>query len=182
MRRGVLVMFFFLFFAVSLANSQAPARNGSPQFEQYPISESWFGTAAPIKLKTHSDRLFRTQFRNAAKEPPNFAGHFRLTMWGCGTQCIEGGIVDLSTGQLLQIPYSEQPHSGWPTGEEKWVVCYSAFGEHEAVETRRDSRLLIVRCADVIKKDGGSYEHTFYFVFERNRFRKLGDEVGERVF
>ena len=117
------------------------------------------------------------------KEPPNFAGHFRITLWGCGTMCLEGGIVDLTTGGLLQIPYSQGPHGGWPKREQKWVVCYSAFGEHEKeVETRRDSRLLIVRCADVIGKDGSNYEHTFYFVLENNEFRKLGDTVGERVF
>jgi hypothetical protein len=98
---------------------------------------------------------------------------------------VEAGIVDLSTGDLLQIPYSEKPHpmSGWPRGEEKWVVCYSAFGENKTVETRRESRLLIVRCGDAASKDDdGSYEHTSYFVFEKKRFRRVGDEVGERVF
>jgi hypothetical protein len=101
---------------------------------------------------------------------------------------VEAGIVDLSTGNLLQMPYSEKPHpiSGWPRGEEKWMVCWSAFRESETsdtIEMRRDSRLLIVRCADAGgKDDDGAHEHTTYFVLEKNRFRKVGDEVGERVF
>ena len=178
MRLGVLIVFLF---ATSLAFSQAPDRKGSPQFEQYPINRNWSGAAAPIKFKTYSDRLFRTQFRDAAKEPPNFARHFRVTSWGCGTQCVEAGIVDLLTGNLLRIPYSQQPHSGWPLGEEKWLVCYSAFPVDETIRTRRDSRLLIVQCADV-KGSDGICEHTSYFVFEKNRFRKVGDEVGDCGF
>jgi hypothetical protein len=69
--------------------SQAPDRKGSPQFEQYPINRNWSGAAAPIRFKTYSDRLFRTQFRDEAKEPPNFAGHFRVTSWGCGLPNVE---------------------------------------------------------------------------------------------
>lgn len=180
MRFSLLVI--ALLFEASMANGKTHVRNDSPQFAQYQVSENWSGTAAPIKLSTHSDRLFRTQFTNAAKQPPNFAGHFRAATWGCGTQCVKGGVVDLATGRLLQIPYSQRPRGSQPAGEEKRMVCYSAFGGRKTVETRRDSRMLIVRCADVIGKDGGNFEHTFYFVFEKNRFRKLGDKVGDRVF
>jgi len=53
-----------------------------------------------LSFKRRSDREFRTQFINASKEPPNFAGHYRVAT-GLGTDCLEGGIVDLSTGQLM---------------------------------------------------------------------------------
>ena len=31
-------------------------------------------------------------------QPPNFAGHYVLATWGCGTQCTQVAIVDLKTG------------------------------------------------------------------------------------
>lgn len=175
MRLGGLIVFLF---AASLAFSQATPK-GSPQFEEYPVNERWAGTPSPIKFKTYSDRLFRTQFKNAAKEPPDFAGHYRVASWGCGTNCVEAGIVDLSTGNLLRIPYSERHNSGWPIGEEKWLVCYSAFPVGDTIQTRRDSRLLVIQCADVFDRGNGDCEHKFHFVFEKNRFRKVGDEVGD---
>jgi hypothetical protein len=39
--------------------------------------------------------------RNAAKESVNFAGHYVLTTWGCGTNCSESGIIDARTGKVF---------------------------------------------------------------------------------
>lgn len=86
------------------------------RFEDYAAHEKWDGTAPLVKFQTRSDREFRTQFVNASKEPPNFAGHYRVVTWGCGTDCLEGGIVDLSNGQLLSLPHSKD----WPG---KWACA-----------------------------------------------------------
>jgi hypothetical protein len=56
-----------------------------PRFEDLPVSENWNESAAPLKLKTRSERMFRTELLKAAKELPNFAGHYRITFWGCGS-------------------------------------------------------------------------------------------------
>ena len=34
--------------------------------------------------------MFRTQLINAAKEPPDFAGHYRFALWGCGSIAAPG--------------------------------------------------------------------------------------------
>ncbi len=34
----------------------------------------------------------------------NFAGHYNLARWGCGTSCINGVITDLITGRVYDIP------------------------------------------------------------------------------
>jgi hypothetical protein len=74
---------------------------------------------------------------------------------------------------------------------EKWSFCQSAFrwseddpdlDWHHAVETRANSRLIAMHCADVIGRDGGNYAHTTFFVLEGNSFRKIADLTGERVF
>jgi hypothetical protein len=149
-----------------------------PRFEDYAVQEKWGGTAASVRFQTPSDREFRTQFINASKDPPNFAGHYRVATWGCGTDCLQGGIVDLSTGQLLPLPHSKN----WPG---KWDLCGSVTGGEwdQAVQTLPASRLLIVNCSDAYGRDGGTYLRTSYFVFENGKFRKIAEHIGqERVF
>jgi hypothetical protein len=65
-----------------------------PKFEDFPVAESWHGSSAPVKLTSPSERMFRTQLGEAAKKPPDFAGHYRFTDWGCGTRCSAGGSAD----------------------------------------------------------------------------------------
>jgi hypothetical protein len=90
--------------------------------------------------------------------------------------------VDLATGELITLPYPKLENR-W----EKWSFCGSAWNwsEYESardIETRADSGLIILHCADVSKADGGMYPHTFYFVFGKGKFRKIVDQVGtERV-
>jgi hypothetical protein len=128
--------------------------------------------------------MFRTNFKEASRQPPNFAGHFRVTTWGCGTACLDGGIVDLSTGRLLPLPYPV-----WQAGDTGWnkwgLYGFVSGGNFEdAAQTRPDSCLLIVNCADADGADeGGTYLHTAYYVFAKGRFRKIADQVGtERVY
>ena len=48
-----------------------------------------------VNLASHKNaRMFRTNLRNAAKEGVNFAGHFVLVGWGCGTNCSVLAIID----------------------------------------------------------------------------------------
>jgi hypothetical protein len=52
------------------------------------------------KLVSERARQFRTQLTSAAAEGPNFAGHFRVATWGCGTCCVDFGIIDLKSGDV----------------------------------------------------------------------------------
>jgi hypothetical protein len=73
----------------------------TPTFAQYGVSVRT-ARAKPPNLKSHKDaRLFRTNLRNAAKNGINFAGHYALTYWGCGSSCGVGAIVDLHDGTVF---------------------------------------------------------------------------------
>src|ERR1022692_1686644 len=48
-----------------------------PRFDDFPAAENWDHQPGSLKLTTASERMFRTNLRNAAKEAPNFAGHYR---------------------------------------------------------------------------------------------------------
>jgi hypothetical protein len=45
--------------------------------------------------------MYRTRLRDGAKKGPNFADHFTLVAWGCGSSCQEWAIVDARTGQVF---------------------------------------------------------------------------------
>jgi hypothetical protein len=80
--------------------SLADLPKGAPRFEDYaaPVEK----IARTPRVDFHGDgtaRLFRTQLRDAAKGGVNFAGHYALGQWGCGTGCLNWGVVDLESGR-----------------------------------------------------------------------------------
>jgi hypothetical protein len=143
--------------------------NHPPRFEDFPVAEKWNQERASLKLSTGSERMFRTQLTNAAKEPPNFGGHYRITYWGCGSVCSAGALVDLHTGDAFPLPLAKPNGTGW----EKWIMCTASF-EGTGDEFHIDSRLMIVRCgmnfSESLKKN---VPDLYYFVWENNRFRQL---------
>ena len=75
-------------------------------------------------LATPEQRLYRTRIRNGVsigsdvwtgnldnqvgRKGPNFAGHFFVIRWGCGSQCVMMATVDAETGQVFEPPLSEK--------------------------------------------------------------------------
>lgn len=99
------------------------ARQPVPRFEDYPATESFSGTPAPVELRSQPwAREFRTALRAGAAAGPDFAGAYTIALWGCGTQCQSWAIVDARTGRVYGNP----------------------FDSELGVEYRRDSRLLVV--------------------------------------
>jgi hypothetical protein len=59
------------------------------------------GKHSPINWKSNpSTRRFRTSIKDGVKRGVNFAGHYCIVEWGCGTQCQSWIIVDLLTGNI----------------------------------------------------------------------------------
>ena len=79
--KAVLVVLLQLFGSAQVpSGSRTPNYDAKhpPRFEDFPVAEKWTPPAVPIKLMTPSERMFRTSLTNASKEPPTFAGHFRV--------------------------------------------------------------------------------------------------------
>ena len=77
------------------------AQSTTPTFTQYAAKVE---NIKPVKvnLKSHKNaNMFRTNLRNAAKEGVNFAGHYILTTWGCGTNCSQSAIIDARNGKVF---------------------------------------------------------------------------------
>ena len=59
--------------------------------------------AGHAKLDLSSDpmaREYRTVIRSQMRLGPNFAGHYRVVVWGCGSSCAMFAAVDLNSGRV----------------------------------------------------------------------------------
>ncbi len=105
----------------------------APSFADYPaVPESTKQQpAARPSLTTAKSRLFRTAIRQDFAEKANFAGHYRVTTWGCGTDCRDFAIADKNTGSVYTMP-----------GESS--VSGVMGNDDDRISFRPDSRLFVV--------------------------------------
>ena len=139
-----------------------------------------------VNLRSHPNaRLYRTNLRNAAKERVNFAGHFILTTWGCGTNCTESAMIDAHTGQVFfpgefegvtqgfcELPQNAHPADSPIMSEDEYApFIYEA-----------DSRLLILNGFR-----GGDFNRTtarcgtYYFEWTGKQFKQIKFIPGKRI-
>ncbi len=94
--KNVLLTAFFWAFSLTVF-----AQSTTPTFKQY-AAKVEKAKNVRVNLKSHKDaNMFRTNLRNAAKEGVNFAGHYILTTWGCGTNCTQSAIIDARNGKVF---------------------------------------------------------------------------------
>ena len=71
-----------------------------PPFEQYPVNRMR-GTPAKADITSRPwPRRFRTMLRLQAPTGPNFAGHYTIAGWGCGSSCLQFAVIDAITGKV----------------------------------------------------------------------------------
>ena len=147
-----------------------------PGFQDYLVTNLWHGPPPALILTKPWERMFQTRLRNAANGPPNFAGHMRVVLWGCGSECIAGAVVDLENAAVLSPPLASTT-----TNSGRVSFCQSAY-EHSGVEYRVDSRLMIVKCGlNYSIRLERNIPDTYYFVLDNNRFRQILRISGEEI-
>lgn len=75
-----------------------------PDFSQYKTkpADTMKGAPKPVDLSTHKDaKTYKTRLREGAKVGPNFAGHYTVVSFGCGTQCQDNWVIDEKTGKII---------------------------------------------------------------------------------
>lgn len=74
-------------------------------FEGYVIeAEPKNLTSSKVDLSSHPRaRMFRTRLGRGAEKGANFAGHYALVSWGCGSECQGSLVVDLTSGKVLGV-------------------------------------------------------------------------------
>ena len=73
-----------------------------PSFEDYPSSHTQaLETLEHVDLSSHPDApYFKTRLTYLIGESANFAGHYVLTSWGCGSSCQQVATVDVNDGKV----------------------------------------------------------------------------------
>jgi len=185
------------FLAIIACANAAMAQTGpAPRFEDYPAAEIFTGTPANPRLVTTEERTFRTRIREGVskgagvlregrEQPgPNFAGHYIVITWACGSPCEMMAVVDARTGQIYYPPLSENnpedqrlllPSIIFPFIDDP----HHALPLHSETEFRQNSELMIVKaCPDPAK---GWTNYTHYFLWRGNRWRLLSRVRLEKI-
>lgn len=153
--------FFAIATAISISVvSACPAQDVYiPEFEEHKVKVS---KITPKKINFRGDPQpwkYRTRLREANKEGINFAGHYIIASWGCGTGCSIGAIIDAKTGEVF-FPDELAGGFGIETGHpEESLDKYGNF------EYKPESNLL------VLNGWGGEKNGVRYLLWENNQFR-----------
>lgn len=139
-------------FALGLAVvlcAHATADSKEPRFEDYPADVVTHLRPAVPMFKTGGQRQFRTAIRESLKKSVNFAGHYTIAEWGCGSGCVQMAVVDLQTGDVYDGPFGALPKA-------RISLLPDVEADQTGIFYQQDSSLFIARgCPN--EKDCGAY-------------------------
>jgi hypothetical protein len=103
-------------------------------------------------------KMYRTVIRSEMRRGVNFAGHYRVAVWGCGSSCAQFAVVNLSTGPVITAN-DIRSVSGVHLGADDFLphTDSDAWG----FRFKRNSRLLVL--VGALNEDD-SNQGAFYFV------------------
>ncbi|SPV14584.1 Uncharacterised protein [Burkholderia cenocepacia] len=137
----------------------------SPSFDRYPAPAAARAPRKPAatpRLTSKEARLYRTVIRDEFAQPANFAGHYRVAIWGCGTDCRNFAIVDKDTGATYTMPGVKS-------------ISGVMGNDDERVDFRAGSTLLIVAgCFNDACDDSYAKAARFFYEWTGSRLRPVG--------
>lgn len=142
-----------------LVGSVLAQADNLPRFEDYPARKEFTGKPAPAIIAHPRARLFRTMIKTQAQKGPNFAEHYTVATWGCGSGCRGFAIIDARTGRVYFNPKALN-------------VMTPPYLDEDTLQFRPDSRLLIVS-GTVDGLNGYQDEAKFYYEWKNNRFKLI---------
>lgn len=162
-----------LFFILLLLFSYNAFAQKTPTFKQYAVKVEK-AKAKKINFASHKRaKTFRTNLSNALKEGVNFAGHYVLASWGCGTNCGDHGIIDARTGNV----YFPEELEGIGIG-----FCEIDYENIEPVAFKPDSRLLVLsgfKGGDLSSENASC--GIYYFEWTGTKLKQLKFEKKQRT-
>jgi hypothetical protein len=146
----------------------------APSFAAYGVPIPQLAETPKLDLKNSpTARMYRTLLRQEVSKGPNYAGHYRVAVWGCGTSCANFAIVDLETGRLIELEDFYATSTVYFGLDDKAVFPDSQSGDL-AFGFRADSKLLVI-LGDL--NEDQSHEGAFYFVLEAEKLRLIHSTV-----
>jgi hypothetical protein len=150
---------------------QSDIPKDAPRFGDYPAKLYAGANALPDLRSEARSRRYRTQLRNWAEEKPNFAGHYILATWGCGTGCTEIAVIDAISGKVF---HPSGARTNYIEDVDPEVLVEVKEGERRsdfgALRYRADSRLLILFGAPNSRTENKGIS---YFVWDHDRLTRI---------
>jgi hypothetical protein len=151
--------------------------SGAPSFNAYHVPDTPLAETPKLDLKSSATaRQFRTLLRQEITKGPNFAGHYRVAVWGCGTSCADFAVVNLETGRVIELDDFYATSTVYFDIDNKKVFPASQ-SDDSAFGFRKDSRLLVI-LGDLNEDE--NREGAFYFVLEGERLRLIHSTLVKR--
>lgn len=141
----------------------ASAQTRTPRFADYPEKEVVHTTVKrlPLTKETEDDDYLLRRYDSIGEtNTANFAGRYFMAVWGCGSACVNAGIVEAATGTIIDVPFSI---SGWRRTHDNFA----------AVEFRHNSRLVVFNGA-LNEEESTMGRH--YYVLENGALKHLRTE------
>jgi hypothetical protein len=138
------------------ASAAEETKQRAPSFADYPVKAASVRIARPLVPKSWDEdprlRLLDSVPRGTRS---NFAGPYFMAVWGCGSACVVGAIVDARTGRIIPLPTV----SGWKEVDD----------DFQGIAFRKNSRLVVMSGERDEKGDVGQH----FYVLEGGRLRFL---------
>ncbi|WP_051711464.1 hypothetical protein [Andreprevotia chitinilytica] len=140
----------------------------APKFAGFP-AKKYEGPNAAIDFRKNPDaREYRTRLTAWSKARPNFAGHYILATWGCGTNCTQITIINARTGKVYQ-PEGMTANSAVNV-EDALLDNSDPWYGSGSIKFQPDSRLLmLVGMPEERTEDRG----ISWFVWEEPRLKRI---------
>ena len=123
----------WILFSVMALCSVSALGQETPNFAKFPEGVVK-ATVKQVNLSSHPRaKTFRAVLNNGLTGGVNFAGHFIIATWGCGSGCMQSAIIDGNTGNVF-----------FPGALEGATLGYGELTNREPLEFKNDSRLLIL--------------------------------------
>jgi hypothetical protein len=143
---------------------------GAPTFATYRVTSPETVENPNLNLNSNpTARMYRTVLRSEIAKGPNFAGHYRVAVWGCGSSCSMFAVVNLITGRVI-TPEGFSHTSGVHFGVDNQKAFPESQRDYWLLGFTKDSRLLVV-LGDLDEDE--SREGAFYFVLDHERLRLI---------
>ncbi len=133
----------------------------APHFSDFPVREIFKGIAVPPRINNQFEQRFKTRILEASRLGVQFAGHYGVAKWGCGTSCVEIALVNLADGRVCRGPFEVLTYG----------QAFNYDGGPGGLEYHADSELLVARgCPNE------AHCATYYYVWNERqyKFRQIG--------
>lgn len=135
--------------------------------------EPYTGEIASVDFESNPEaKIFHTAISEQVAGGANFAGHYTVATWGCGTECQGYAIVDLITGNIIKY----EPHIPFQAS----LGLSSSVNSNVMVFNPRFELTEIKTAAEFVKSDYEAHKARIYYILHQDGY--LGTLCVENLY